>query len=248
MRQALALGLDRPALCQALFADGTTPADSWLPSLHPDAFPPPGQVTPDLPRYPHDPRRAADLLEAAGWRPGPDGVRLKEGQPLRLTLTYTAGEPLTDRLAQMIQADWRPLGVDLALRPLDSNQFDDSAANLNYQGLSLYAWVMDPSADGITFWTSDNIPTPSNPSGQNTCRWRNPESDRLLQEATRALDGKARRDLLWQQQRIWAEELPVIPLFFREEISVRHRDLQGWRPTGTETPITWNCWEWRWTR
>ena len=243
VRQALTAGLNRRAICDALFAGRSSVTDTGLPPLHPAAFPP------DLPHYPYDPQRAADLLEAAGWRPRPDGLRHKDGRPLRLTLTYTAGEPLTDRIAQMAKEDWRLLGVDLNLRPVDSKKFDEASAESRaYQGLSLYAWVMDPSADGMTFWTTDNIPTDDNPNGQNTPRWRNARSDRLLQTATRTLDPKRRRALMWQQQRIWSDELPAIPLFFRQEISVHHRDLLGWRPTGTDTPVTWNCSEWRWAK
>ncbi|HEV3260648.1 MAG TPA: peptide ABC transporter substrate-binding protein [Gemmataceae bacterium] len=241
VRQALTAGLNRQAICQALFAGRSSVTDTWLPPLHPAAFPP------HLPRYPYDRQRATDLLEAAGWRVGPGGLRFKDGRPLRLTLTYTAGEPLTDRMAQMAKEDWRLLGVELNLRPVDSQKFaETSAESRAYQGLSLYAWVMDPSADGMTFWTSDNIPTDENPNGQNTCRWRNARSDRLLTAATRTLDPKSRRELMWREQRIWTDELPAIPLFFRQEISVHHRDLLGWRPTGTDTPVTWNCYEWRW--
>src|SRR5262249_21353088 len=154
-----------------------------------------------------------------------------------------------DRIAQMVKEDWRSLGVDLILRPLEVKQFgENSAANRAYQGLSLYHWVMDPSADGITFWTSANIPTEEQPTGQNVCRWRNARSDDLLTQAAQTFDAARRRDLLLEQQRIWAEELPAIPLFFKPEVSVRHRALQGWRPTGTDTPITWNCCEWHWRR
>jgi peptide/nickel transport system substrate-binding protein len=67
-------------------------------------------------------------------------------------------------------------------------------------------------------------------------------------QATQTLDLSRRRELLWEQQRLWAEDLPAMPLFFEPEVSIRHRDLAGWRPTGTDTPVTWNCYEWRWAR
>jgi peptide/nickel transport system substrate-binding protein len=248
VRQALTCGLDRAALCQALFGSTQALAQTWLPFQHYAAFPPAGRLTPDLPRYPHDPARAARLLDASGWRLGPDGVRVNaEGQRLRLTLSFTAGEPQTDRIAQMVKEDWRALGVELDLRPLDARLAgESSAANLAYQGLWLGYWILDPSADGMTFWTSDSIPTREAPSGQNLSRWRNAHSDELLRLATRTLDPTKRRELLLQQQRIWADELPAIPLFFQYEVSMRHRQLHGWRPTGTDTPITWNCHEWHW--
>jgi peptide/nickel transport system substrate-binding protein len=248
VRQALTCGLNRRAISAALFGEDLV-ADSWLPPLHEAAFPPEGRVTPDLPRYPYDRQRAVRLLEAAGWHPGPGGVRVTDGQPLRLVLTFPAGEPLTDRIAQLVQEDWRLLGVELSLRPLDARKFSESSAeNRAYQGLSLYPWVLDPSADGITFWTSANIPTDANPTGQNVCRWRHARSDELLRRATETLDRAHRRELLWEQQRLWAEELPAIPLFFHRDLSIRHRDLRNWRPTGSDTPVTWNCYEWRWAQ
>jgi peptide/nickel transport system substrate-binding protein len=241
VRQALAAGLNRRAISAALFPGQDAVADTWLPPIHAAGAPP------SLPRYPYDPQRAIALLEAAGWHSGADGVRSRAGQALRLTLTFPTGEPLIDRLAQMVQEDWRALGIDLHLRPVDAKKFDESSAeNRAYQGLSLYPWIMDPSADGMTFWTSGNIPTDDSPTGQNACRWRHARSDALLQEATEALDARKRRDLLWEHQMIWADELPAIPLFFQQEISVHHRDLDGWRPTGTDTPVTWNCQEWHW--
>lgn len=243
VRQALTTGLDRRALCDTLFPGQDCWTDTWLPPVHPAAFPP------HLPRYPYDRERAIQLLEAAGWHPGPNGIRRQDGQPLRLTLTFPAGEPILDRVAQMVKEDWRPLGVDLGLRPLDSKKFSESSSeNRTYQGLSLYPWYLDPSADGVTFWTSDQIPSDDNPSGQNACHWRNAESDELLRQLTTTLDERKRRELLWRQQRIWAEELPAIPLFFQQEINIRHRDLRGWKPTGTDTPITWNCYEWHWEK
>lgn len=247
VRQALALGLNREAMSRTLFAGQSLVADTWLPPVHAAAFPAAGRLQPDLPRYPHDPRRAGELLDGAGWTAGPGGLRRKDRRPLRLPLRYPAGEPLTDRAAQMIKEDCRRIGVEVNLMPQDEKAFGDTGpANRSFQGLTLSLWIMDPSADGITFWTSGNIPTDANPAGQNTCRWRNARSDELLSAATKMLDAGERVRLLREQQRLWADELPAIPLFFKEEVSIRHRSLEGWRPTGTETPVTWNCHEWRW--
>jgi peptide/nickel transport system substrate-binding protein len=247
VRQALAAGMNRRAICESLFPGQDCGTDTWLPPSHPAAYPAPGRVSPDLPRYPYDIDRAKQLLEDAGWQLDSGGLRSKDGRTLRLSLAYQAGETLLDRVAQMVKEDWRQLGVALELRPMDAKTFDESTSgNTAYQGLALYPWVMDPSADGMTFWTSDNIPTEKNKTGQNVCRWHNTASDDFLRRATETLDPALRRDLLWQQQRIWAEELPAIPLFFHEEISVHHRDLRCWKPTGTDTPVTWNCYEWRW--
>jgi peptide/nickel transport system substrate-binding protein len=246
VRQALALGLNRRGLCELLFPEQDCGTDTWLPPLHPACFPPAG-LNPDLPRYPYDPDRASRLLEEAGWERKAGQMRSRDGRPLRLTLTFVAGESLSDRVAQFVKEDWRALGVDLDLRPQDAKLFaENSAESRAYQGLSLYPWLLDPSADGITFWTQENIPTEERPTGQNNPHWRSERSDQLLIQATQTLDLAERRKLLLEQQRIWADELPAIPLFFQPEVAIRHCALQGWRPTGTDTPITWNCFDWRW--
>jgi peptide/nickel transport system substrate-binding protein len=249
VRQALVFGLNRTGMCASLFPGLNCATDTWVPPVHSATFPPPGTVSPDLSRYDYDPREAVRRLKDAGWLPGPDGIRIKDDKALRLMLTYVAGEPLSERIAQMVREDWRALGVDLTLRPLDIKKLSEtSAENRAYLGLSLYPWFMDPSADGITFWTTENIPTDEKPSGQNNCRWRHPRSDELLIRATATLDLKRRRELLWEHQRIWSDEMPAIPLFFQPEVSIRHRNLHGWRPTGTDTPVTWNCYAWHWAR
>jgi peptide/nickel transport system substrate-binding protein len=249
VRQALALGLDRKGLSELLFPGQNCATDTWLPRFHPCCFPPPDQVSPDLPRYPYDPMRADQLLEAAGWHRGPSGYRIKEGQVFRIKMRYVAGETLTDRVAQMVKEDWRKRGIDLLLQPEEVKKFSENTAeNRAFQGLSLYPWYLDSSADGIPFWTTSSIPTNEKPTGQNACRWRNARSDQLLFQVAETLDHNRRRELLWEQQRIWAEELPAIPLFFQPEISIRHRRLDGWKPTGTDTPVTWNCAEWRWKK
>jgi peptide/nickel transport system substrate-binding protein len=247
VRQALTAGLNRQGMCQLLFPGQDCATDTWLAPIHPCCFPPPGQVAPDLPRYPYDPQRAARLLDEAGWPLASNGLRSKEYLALQLTLSYLAGDALMDRVAQIVKEDWRVLGVDLHLQPMEAKHFGElSSKNLEYKGLSLYSWIMDPSADGITFWTAENIPTVDKLSGQNACRWRNARSDELLYRATQTFDLPRRRELLWEQQRLWADDLPAIPLFFQQEVSIRRHDLEGWRPTGTDTPVTWNCFEWRW--
>ena len=55
-----------------------------------------------------------------------------------------------------------------------------------------------------------------------------------------------RRDALFEVERRYAQNLPSIPLLFRQAVSVRPRALEGWTPTGTSTPVTWNAERWRW--
>ncbi|HID4044217.1 TPA: nickel ABC transporter substrate-binding protein [Pluralibacter gergoviae] len=65
----------------------------------------------------YDPARAAALLEKAGWTlPAGKAIREKNGQPLRVALSFIGTDALSKSTAEVIQADARRVGVDVALQ------------------------------------------------------------------------------------------------------------------------------------
>jgi peptide/nickel transport system substrate-binding protein len=68
--------------------------------------------------------------------------------------------------------------------------------------------------------------------------------DRIDTLVPRTLDEKERQSLLAQEQKIWTEELPALPLYFRVDVSATRKDLVNWLVTGTDTPVTWNAERW----
>jgi len=123
--------------------------------------------------------------------------------------------------------------------------FGETTRFRKFPHLAMYSWVLDPSSDGETSWTSDNIPTEKNNwQGQNTSGFVNPEISRLDHEIPATIDKKERIRLFHREQEIWAEELPALPLYFHVEVSVTRPAFANWKPTGTNTPVTWNAEEW----
>jgi peptide/nickel transport system substrate-binding protein len=102
VRQALDCGTDREPLIHYLWRDMARPAASVLPPNH-------WAYDPALKPTPYDPRKAIELLEQAGYRAGPDGVRL------RLTLK-TSTEETSRQLGAVVQQQWRKIGVALDIR------------------------------------------------------------------------------------------------------------------------------------
>ena len=89
-----------------LFAGRQPVADSFVPPLD-------WVYTDDVPHYPYDPAKARALLDEAGWRGGPDGIRRNaDGKPLSLDLTTTAGNRTRELVEQVLQSQWREIGVD----------------------------------------------------------------------------------------------------------------------------------------
>lgn len=240
VRQALLYGANRQKMNEILFKNRQQVSDSWLPPLH-------YGFNPKIKTYPHDPEKAKGLLQEAGWIETPGGIRVNSrGQKLKLTIMTTAGNHTREQIQQILQNDWRNIGVELDINNQPAKVFfGETMRQRKFEHLALYAWVSDPISDGETLWTAKNIPSGKNNwQGQNMPGWVNEESDEILHKVPVTLDEAARKEMLQRQQRIWTEELPVLPMFFRTDVAITHPALKNWRLTGMMTPITWNAEEW----
>ncbi len=242
VRQALLYAINRDNLVKYLFYNKQSVAHSWLPPNHP------GYLQ-NIRKYPYNPKKAIELLKQAGWdRVNGDGVRInKNNIPLNLTLMTTAGNKLRERVQIAIKNDLDDVGINLII---NKNQnavafFGETVLKRIHTQLTMYAWTMSPISDGEEMWTSHNIPTEKNNwSGQNYTTYRNIEIDDLHKLIPTILDKTQRNMLFHKQQRIWIQDIPSIPLYFRKEVSITRKNFMNWKSTGTELPITWNCEEW----
>ena len=123
VRRALAFAIDRKMMARAVFMDKARPAKSILAPWFWD------QGDDFLEGYGHQPNKAKQMLEAAGWKPGPDKIRVKDGRRLRLRLvsgwpTASALKPLPEMIQQMV----KEVGIELELIQID----DDGVYYGNY--------------------------------------------------------------------------------------------------------------------
>ena len=128
VRQAVALAMDRPAIVAALWRGHARLAETLLPEGQWAAA-----TDAELAHYPHDPARAARLLEAAGLPAGRDGVRL------RLSLKISQDET-TRLLAAVLQQQLRAAGIELQIR---SAEFGTFYADVTHGAFQMYIlkWV-----------------------------------------------------------------------------------------------------------
>ena len=243
VRQALLYALDRQAMVDALFQGKQPVAGSYLPPKH-------YGFDASVPKYAYNPDRAKQLFAEAGWTPGPDGI-LKNAQGERYTVTIgtTAGNRVREDVEQILQSQWRKVGVDLKISNQPARVFFGETTRHREFEMAMYAWVQNPHSDCEDLFTVDNIPSAHNAyNGQNFPGFNNPEMDKLCHAIPTELDEAKRVPMLKRTQAILADELPVLPLYFRVDVSSIKNGFQNWKPTGVghNGQVTWNAPQWGW--
>jgi len=240
VRRALLYAIDRAAISASLFAGRDPVANSFVPPLD-------WVYTDDVPHYDYDPGKAAALLDAAGWRVGPDGMRRNSGgQSLSLELATTSGDRTRELVEEVLQSQWRQVGIDVHLKNQPARVlFGDTLTQRKFD-MAMYAWISAPENVPRSMLRSDEIPDAANHyAGENFPGFRDPETDRLIDAIEVELD-RGKREALWHRlQRLFAEELPSLPLYFRAEAFVLPPWLDGVTPTGNEYPSTLWIENWR---
>jgi peptide/nickel transport system substrate-binding protein len=240
LREALILGLDRETISRTLFAGRQPVADSFVNPLD-------GGYAADTPRYRFDPTRAEALLEEAGWRAQPDGIRRDaEGRRLSLELMTTAGNRSRELVEQVVQSQWRKIGVDIRIKNEPARVlFGDTLPHRRFD-LAMYAWISSPENVPRSILHSSEIPSEANGFvGQNATGFNSADMDRLIDALEIELDPDKRKTLWAEAQRLYAAELPSLPLYFRSDVFILPKWLSGLRPTGNQSPTT--LWITDWT-
>ncbi|HJS31758.1 MAG TPA: peptide ABC transporter substrate-binding protein [Alphaproteobacteria bacterium] len=244
VRQALLLALDREAISRELFQGKQPVAHSFVSPLDWIAFD-------DLSKYPHEPKRAAALLDEAGWSQIKDGFRHNtKGDRLALELMTTAGNRSRETVQQVLQSQWRRLGVDVRLRNEPARVFfGETVRKRQYPSMAMFAWISSPENVPRTTLHSEQIPTAANGfGGQNYTGFKNKEIDDLIERVELELDREKRRALWRRIQEIYIEELPVLPLYYRADAFIVPKLLSGIEPTGHQYSTTYWIENWRFRR
>ena len=241
VRQALLLAIDRGAINEKLFEGKQPVAHGPISPLDP-------MFSPGARQYTYDPAAARKLLDEAGFSELRNGVRQNaNGQRLAIELTTTAGNRVREQVAQVLQSQFRQVGIELRIKAEPPRIFSEALNRRTFPGLAMYAWVERPEGVPRSTLHSEEIPTAQNGwSGQNYPGYRSADMDRALDAAEHELDTTKRRTLFADIQRIHAGDLPVLPMFFRVDPFVIPKQLKGVVPTGHLNSSTLWVEQWRW--
>ena len=241
VRRALLHAIDRGAISARLFEGKQPVADTFVHPLD-------SVYIEDVRKYPFDTELARTLLDAAGWSDMRDGVRHNAaGEPLRLEIMTTSGNRVRELVEQVIQSNLRDVGVDLRIRNEPARVFfGRTVQQRRYTGMAMFAWFSSPQNVPRGQLHSTEIPVEKNSwSGQNYTGYRSPVMDEAIDKVEIEC-GEADQAKWWRTiQREYAENLPVLPLYFRSNAFIMPKWLSGVTPTGHQYPST--LWIETWT-
>jgi peptide/nickel transport system substrate-binding protein len=200
VRKALHTALDRTAMAKAAYFGQAIPADSVEP---PTTWAYNPNVTP---KYSFDKSKAEQMLDAAGWAKGADGVRAKNGVKLSFELNTNAGNKVREQLIQIMQQQWHDIGVEAAPRPIAFQTLvTQLRATHTFDVILLGIAFGDTDPDQTTLWTTSGIGS----GGLNGMQYSNPQIDSMMAQALTTTDRTKRKPIYAQIQNIMADDLPA---------------------------------------
>jgi peptide/nickel transport system substrate-binding protein len=205
-------------------------------------IPPDSWAAPNVPLYPHDPRAAAAMLDAAGWRAAtPGAVLMRGGVPLRFVISAST-KPGNEQAEVQMQQAARALGIELSIKNYPSSVLFAADGPL-YTGRYDMEWSIDtdgPDPDNQGSWSGDFLP----PHGVNTTYLRDPVITQAAAAALLTFD-HAKRKALYQREESRIHALvPAVFLYWETGVAAYNDDLRGYRPAEYITD-NWNSWEWQ---
>lgn len=227
VRRAVSHAIDRKKLTDALFGGKQKPAISNFHPLDP-------YFTDKVTIYEPDQKKAAALLDEAGWKLGKDGIREKDGKKIELNIMTTADNKTRELVQQYIQAELKKIGVPVTIKNEPARVFfGETTKKAAYPAMAMYAWVSSPDSPPRSTLHSKEIPTQANAwAGQNSGGFANKRVDEILEQVFLEFDFDKRKALMAELQQIYTAEIPVLPLYLRATISTIPAKLANFELTG----------------
>ncbi len=223
VRKALNHAVDKKAIIDKVLLGEAIPAYS--------VFQPPFKwaYTDDVLKLEYNPEKARKLLAEAGWKDTDgDGILDKDGKPFRFTLTGDNASPTRRRNVMIAQQFFKSIGLDVKIQFKEWHDF-----------LENYQW--NPKKEMTFLWNAFNPPMDPDMLGRrwhsksgpraNQTRYNNPKVDELFAKGKATIDRNKRVKIYHEMQRIIANDVPMILLYYPIEIAVANKRLKGIVPS-----------------
>jgi peptide/nickel transport system substrate-binding protein len=199
-------------------------------------------AAPTIAQWRFDLADAKALLTAAGWVPGPNGIRVKDGKPLEITISTGTNKPANIEAEVQMQQQLRAAGISLSIKNYAVSLLFAQNGPL-YGGTYDLSWSVDtngPEPDNQGSWSGDAIP----PKGANTSFLNDPVITQTTAQALLTFDRAKRKALYAREEQRIHELVPAIFLYWSVDSSAVNSDLKNYRPAEYDMADLWNSYEW----
>jgi peptide/nickel transport system substrate-binding protein len=240
VREALYAAIDKESIIQGLYYGVPTPTETFMPR---QSF----YFNANLPVHEFNLKRAGQILDKAGWAPGADGIRTKNGVRLSFANSTTSGDPLREQVQQFLQQTFAQLGIEMKISNLPAavmwgefwmqSQFDSVIVGSSY--------LIGADPDVTNRLHSRSIGAKGG-RGSNNAQYANPEVDALLDKGARTFDSESRRAIYQRIQELVRRDLPFLPLYQINAVQGTKKGISGVIPNGNTRTESWNALAWYW--
>nr|WP_244862298.1 ABC transporter substrate-binding protein [Saccharomonospora viridis] len=220
VRRAIAMAIDPEVLVDKVLGGYGELPGGLVPPIYEDYHYVPDEDV----RYSFDPDAANALLDEAGYRRGPDGVRVdSEGRRLEFRLTGRASEDYAQRASDYIVSWLRDIGIEVTKNLVSDNEVDETTSSGHYD-LAFSGWGTNPDPDYIlSKQTCAALPAASGSSSSNAF-FCDETYDKLYAQQIAEMDPKKRAKLVLQAQARYYEMVPSLVLGYDNVLEAYRSD------------------------
>jgi peptide/nickel transport system substrate-binding protein len=201
-RRAIEHAINREQLIDTVFAGHAIAGSSPIPSML-SGFSPGNHAT-------FDRDRARDLLKQAGWATdGDDGTLRRDGERFVVPLLVNVDDPQRMAVADVLRAQLEDMGIRLEIEAVPEDEIRQKMSSRQFAA-ALFGWHTETGdPDCFQMWHSSQAD-----EGMNFTGFSDPDADEALLAARRAVDLDERDQYYAEFQRVFAEQVPAVVLFY----------------------------------
>jgi peptide/nickel transport system substrate-binding protein len=243
MRQAIMMGIDRPAIIKTTFgslAGNTKPLDNIL------VYPADSRYTADFSKWNYNPAKALALLKkhCTGGPSTPSQSNSATwtcaGYPAKFRYTWTASNAVRTTQEAIIKQQLKSIGIEIVDAALPANvAFGPSGIPSGNYDLANFGWVTssDPSAFAPIWGCGGE---------SNYLNYCNRAATKLMDLASHELDAAKRTKYFQQANKLMANDVPTVPLYSRPIPLIYKSGIVGMKNNPSLIGFAWNAEDWRW--
>lgn len=215
-RRALTRAIDRTSIARNIY--DTLASVPLAPA--PRAF---GIADSTIRQLAFDTAAANRALDSLGWRGrNRDGIRVRNGVPLRFSVIFPTSSRPRQRVAVLLQEQLKQVGVGVDVTPVEINSMIQRMRNRDFDAV-LNSWHFDATPSSIRqTWSA----AAAREGGDNYGSWVNPAFDAAVDSAVAAHDVEAARALYRRAYQIWVDDAPAVLLYEPNLVAGAHKRIR----------------------